>query len=240
MSGHSKWSKIKRQKAANDSKRGKVFTRCLKEIQVAAKLGGSDIDSNHRLKRCVDSAKSQGVPTDNIEKAIQRGAGEIDGADYEEVMYEAYGPAGIGVIIKTLTDSKNRTVGEVRHALSKNGGNLASSNAVAYQFAEKAVFTVPKNYADEDKLMEIILEAGADDIEDSEDVWEVYSAVSEFEPVIAALKKLGEDISGELRMIPQNTIAVSGEDADKVIQLMECLDDLDDVQGVFSNFDLAE
>lgn len=236
MAGHSKWSKIKRAKAVTDAKKGKVYTRFLREIQVAAKTGG-DLSGNPRLKRVVDSAKSAGVPNDNIAKAIKRGTGDIEGEEYIEVAYEAYGPGGIGIIIKALTDNKNRTVGAVRHVLSKNGGSLASANAVAYQFDEKAVFIVPKELAEEDALMDKSLESGAEDVKDSDDMWEVIADVSEFDVVLKSLQELGEGITAEIQMLPQNVVMLEGEEADKLMALLDAIDDLDDVQNVFSNFD---
>ncbi len=237
MAGHSKWAKIKRQKAVTDGRRSQVFTRYLREIQVAAKMGGGDLSANSRLKRTVDTAKSVGVSNDNIEKAIKRGTGDLEGVEYEEVTYEAYGPAGIGLIIKTLTDNKTRTVGEVRHALGRRGGTLASTNAVSYQFSEQAVCTIAKKFGSEEQILELALDAGANDLQDADDSWEVYADLTAFDAVMQALSKLGAEVSGEIRMIPTNLIMVTEEEAEKVMSLLDVLDGLEDVQNVFTNFD---
>jgi len=240
MAGHSKWSKIKRKKGANDAKRGKIFTRLLKEVQVAAKMGGGDPSGNPRLKTSISSAKSQGVPADNIERAIKRGTGDIEGVDYEEATYEGYGPGGVALLIKALTDNKTRTVAEVRHALSKYGGSLASSNAVAYLFQEKGVFTIDSSLTSEEELFETVLEAGADDIKRDGEVFEVTAEVTSFSAVNDAFEALGKEFEGEVRQIPDTTIAVSGKEAGSLLKLIDALDDLDDVQEVNANFEMDD
>lgn len=240
MSGHSKWATIKRKKAAVDAQRGKIFTRLLREIQVAAKLGGANVDSNVRLKTAVQSAKSQSVPGDSIERAIKRGAGDADGANYEDVVYEGYGPAGVAVLVKTLTDNKNRTVADVRHAFSKYGGNMANANSVAYLFKDKGIITIGKEAIEEDKLFDTALEAGADDIKDEGDCWEVYTSPSAFEDVKVALEKLCPDLEAELAPVPDTKVTVTGEEAERVLKLLDALDDLDDVQSVSSNADMPD
>jgi len=240
MSGHSKWSTIKRKKAAVDAKRGKIFTRLLKEIQVAAKMGGGSPDGNPRLKTAILSAKSQSVPADNIERAISRGTGDLEGVDYEEVLYEGYGPGGVAILIKALTDNRNRTVAELRFALTRCNGSLASTNAVAYQFTDRGVLTLSKEAISEEELFEHALEAGADDIVDQGDYWEVLSSPTVFEEVKSAVEALGKEFESELRPIPAATVTVTGTDADNMLKLLDMLDDIDDVQNVYSNFDMDE
>lgn len=240
MSGHSKWSTIKRKKAATDAKRGKIFTRYLKEIQIAAKVGGGNPDANPRLRTAILGAKAQSVPNDNIERAIQRGTGELDGVDYEDFMYEGYGPGGAAILVKGVTDNKNRCASEVRHAFTKCGGNLAGSNAVAYLFKEKGTINVSKSGLSEDKVFETALEAGALDINDEGDTWEVLTTPQDFEGVKAALEKLGGSLEGEVRLVPDTYARVTGHQAESLVRLLEMLDDLDDVQTVVSNFDMDE
>lgn len=240
MAGHSKWSKIKRQKAVNDTKRGKLFTRFLREIQIAAKHGGGSLDGNPRLRHAVQTAKSQGVPNDNIDKAIKRGTGDLEGVEYEEVLYEGYGPAGVALLIKTLTDNRTRTVAEVRYILGKYNGSLASANAVSYMFKDRGVFTLSKEAISEEKLYETVLEAGADDIRDEEDVWEITCTPSSFDTVSEVLDSLNLEFEGEIRSIPDTTISVAGDDAEGLLKLIDALDDLDDVQDVTANFDVDE
>lgn len=238
MAGHSKWSKIKRKKAENDVKTGKLFTRLLKEIQVASRIGGGSPDGNPRLKTAIQTARSQSVPLDNIERAIKRGTGELEGVDYEEITYEAYGPGGIALIIKTLTDNKNRTVAELRHALSKYEGSLAGSNAVLYQFSEKGIVRVPKERVSEEQIFDIALEAGAEDVSDETDIWEITTAATDLEQVRQAVEDLGEGIEAGLEWVPENLITL--ESGDKLLRLLEVLDDLDDVQNIFTNADMNE
>jgi YebC/PmpR family DNA-binding regulatory protein len=243
MSGHSKWASIKHKKGALDAKRGRIFTRLIKELTVASRAGGGDPDMNPRLRTIIADAKAQNMPAENIKRAIRRGTGEEPGVSYEEAQYEAYGPGGAAVIIDVLTDNKNRTVGELRHLLEKGGGNLATANAVAWMFHKKGYIVVEKSKAgvDEDKLMSAVLEAGADDLRDDDDNWEVLSAPELFPAVREAVKQLGiEPASAEISMIPQNYVKLEGKPAQQMVRLMDALDDHDDVQHVWSNFDIEE
>ena len=241
MSGHSKWHTIKLKKGAAYAKSGKIFTRIIKELTVAARAGGGDPDMNPRLRTIVADAKAANMPAENIKRAIRRGTGEEPGVSYEEVTYEAYGPGGAAVIVDTLTDNKNRTVGELRHMLEKGGGNLAATNAVAWMFNKKGYIVVEKSKADEEKLMAAVLEAGADDMQEDDDNWEVLSAPEAFQAVRDAVKQLGvEPASAQVSMIPQNYVKLEGKPASQMVRLMEALDDHDDVQHVWSNFDISE
>jgi YebC/PmpR family DNA-binding regulatory protein len=241
MSGHSKWHTIKHKKGAADAKRGKVFTRIIKELTVAARNGGGDPGSNPRLRTIIADAKAVNMPADNIKKAIQRGTGELPGVTYEEITYEGYGPGGAALIIETMTDNKNRTVGEVRHLLEKYAGNLASTNAVAWMFSKKGYIVVDKKGADEEKLLSAALDAGADDMGDDGDTWEITSDPSQFEAVRDAVKGLGvEPATAQVAMIPQNYVKLEGSEASRMLKLMEALEDHDDVQHVWSNFDISE
>jgi YebC/PmpR family DNA-binding regulatory protein len=241
MSGHSKWHTIKHKKGAADAKRGKVFTRVIKELTVAARNGGGDPGMNPRLRSLIADAKAVNMPADNIKKAIQRGTGELPGITYEEITYEGYGPGGAALIIETLTDNKNRTVGELRHLLEKYNGNLASSNAVAWMFSKKGYIVVDKKSADEEKLLSVALDAGADDVADDGDTWEVTSDPSAFEAVREAVKGMGvEPATAQVAMIPQNYVKLEGAEASRMIKLMDILEDHDDVQHVWSNFDISE
>ena len=241
MSGHSKWASIKHKKGALDAKRGKIFTRLIKELTVAARTAGGDPDMNPRLRTIIADAKAANMPAENIKRAIRRGTGEEPGVSYEEVSYEAYGPGGAAVIIDVLTDNKNRTVGELRHMLEKHGGNLASTNAVAWMFAKRGYIVIEKSKADEEKLMSAVLNAGADDLQDDDDNWEVLSAPDVFPAVHEAVKQLGvEPVSAQVSMIPQNYVKLEGKTAQQMVKLMDALDDHDDVQHVWSNFDISE
>jgi YebC/PmpR family DNA-binding regulatory protein len=241
MSGHSKWHTIKHKKGAADAKRGKVFTRIIKELTVAARAGGGDPDMNPRLRTIIADAKAQNMPSDNIKRAIRRGTGEEPGVSYEEAQYEAYGPGGTGVIMDVLTDNKNRTVGELRHMLTKYGGNLAETNAVAWQFTKKGYIVVAKAKANEDALMAAVLDAGGDDLQDDGDNWEVFSSPEAFHPVLDAVKALGiEPEAAEISMVPQNYMKLEGKPAQQMLKLMEALDDHDDIRHVWSNFDIEE
>jgi YebC/PmpR family DNA-binding regulatory protein len=241
MSGHSKWASIKHKKGALDAKRGKIFTRLIKELTVAARVGGGDPDMNPRLRTIIADAKQANMPADNIKRAIRRGTGEEPGVSYEEAQYEGYGPGGAAVIVDVLTDNKNRTVGELRHLLEKHGGNLAAANAVAWMFAKKGYIVVEKAKADEEKLMAAVLEAGADDFQDDDDNWEVFSAPDGFQAVLDAVKALGvEPLSAQVSLIPQNYVKLEGKPAQQMMRLMEALDDHDDTQHVWSNFDIEE
>jgi YebC/PmpR family DNA-binding regulatory protein len=244
MSGHSKWHSIKHKKGAADAKRGKIFTRIIKELTVAARAGGGDPDTNPRLRTIIADAKANNMPADNIKRAIRRGTGEEPGVSYEEANYEAYGPGGAAMIIEVLTDNKNRTAGEIRHLLEKHGGNLAAPNAVAWMFHKKGYIVVEKSKApgiNEDRLMSAILDAGADDLNDDEDNWEVFSTPEAFPAVNEAVKTLGiEPATAKVSMIPQNYVKLEGKAAQQMVKLMESLEDHDDVQNVSSNFDISE
>jgi len=241
MSGHSKWHTIKHKKGAADAKRGKIFTRIIKELSVAARNGGGDPGMNPRLRTIIAEAKASNMPSDNIKRAIRRGTGEEPGVSYEEAQYEGYGPGGAAVIIDVLTDNKNRTVGELRHTLTKFGGNLAETNAVAWMFSKKGYIVVPKDKADEEALMAAVLDAGGDDLRDDEDSWEVFSSVEAFHTVLDAVKKLGiEPAAAEISMIPQNYLKLEGKAAQQMVKLMDVLDEHDDVRQVWSNFDIEE
>ena len=240
MSGHSKWSTIKHKKGAADAKRGKIFTRIIKEMTIAARLGGGDAEGNPRLRAAVAEAKANNMPKDNIERAIKRGTGEIEGAAYEEVTYEGYGPGGVAIIVEALTDNGNRTTPEIRHAFEKNGGNLGTPGSVKFQFERKGYFAVEKSAADEDKLMEIAIEAGADDLQsDDADVYEIYTSPETFEAVRQALESNKiPTVEAKLGMIPANYVSLDESKSRQAMKLLEALDDLDDVQNVWSNFDI--
>ncbi len=240
MSGHSKWATIKHKKGALDAKRGKVFTRLIKEIAMAAKSGG-DPDMNPRLRTAIVAAKAENMPADNIKRAIQRGTGELPGVNYEEITYEGYGPGGAAVIVETLTDNKNRTVGEIRHVFSKHGGNLAAENAVAWMFDKKGYIVVEKAKADEEALMAAAIDAGADDMRDDGDSWEIVSAPDEFQKVLDAVKRLGiEPGAAEVALLPQNYVKLEGKPAQQMIRLMEALEEHEDSKKVWSNADIEE
>ncbi|MCB0724596.1 MAG: YebC/PmpR family DNA-binding transcriptional regulator [Ignavibacteriae bacterium] len=239
MSGHSKWSTIKRKKAAIDAKRGKIFTKLLKEITVAAKEKGGDPDANPRLRLAINTAKSNNTPMDNINRAIKKGTGELEGVSYEEINYEAYGPHGVAVIIECLTDNKNRTVADLRHLISKNGGNMGESGSVAWMFERKGVISIKKSLIKEDDLMEIILEAGADDLKSDDDYYEVISSVENFEDVRKALEGKGiESEESSLQYLAKDLVEKEGKEAEDVIRFVEAIEDNDDVQNVYSNADL--
>ena len=241
MSGHSKWATIKHKKGATDAKRGKIFTRLIKEITIAAKSGGGDPDGNPRLRGAIVAAKAENMPADNIKRAIQRGTGELEGVSYEEITYEGYGPGGVALIIDVLTDNKNRAVSEVRHAFSKNGGNLGAEGAVAWMFSKKGVISIAKGEATEDKLMEIVLESGAEDLNDEGETWEILCDPKDFEAVVAALKaaKIPTE-TAEITKIASTYTKLEGAQAHAMIRLLETIEDLDDTQNVYSNFDFDE
>jgi YebC/PmpR family DNA-binding regulatory protein len=241
MAGHSKWANIKHKKAATDAKRGKIFTRLIKELSVAARHGGGDPGMNPRLRTIIADAKAANMPRENIERAIRRGTGEEPGVSYEEITYEGYGPGGVALMIESVTDNKNRTVGEIRHMLGKYNGNLAAENSVAWMFTRKGQVFVEKDKADEEKLLNAVLEAGGDDMNDDGDAWEIMCAPEAFEAVRDAVKALGiEPASAQVAMVPQNYIKLEGSDARTMLKLMEMLDDHDDVQRVWANFDIEE
>ena len=240
MSGHSKWATIKHKKAALDAKRGKVFTRLIKEIMIAARSGG-DVDANARLRTAVTAAKAVSMPADNIKRAIMRGTGELEGGQIEEIMFEGYGPGGAAVLVSVATDNRNRTVSEIRHMFSKNGGNLGEQGSVAWMFERKSQILIEKDKAGEDALMGIVLDAGADDLRDNDDNWEVLSPPEAHEAVVAALAKAGiPTMQAELAMVPKNLVKVEGKNAAAMMRLSEALEEHDDVQNVYSNFDIDE
>jgi YebC/PmpR family DNA-binding regulatory protein len=241
MSGHSKWATIKHKKGALDAKRGKIFTRLIKEITMAAKSGGGDAEGNPRLRTAVAAAKAENMPADNIKRAIQRGTGELPGATYEEIQFEAYGPGGVALLVNVTTDNRNRTVSELRHAFTKGGGNMGEAGSVAWMFHKKGSIIVPKAKAKEDDLMNIVLENGGEDLHDDGENWEVTTAPAEYEKVLEAIKKAGlEVVHSEVGMIPQNYIKLEGAAANQMIRLLEALEDHDDVQNVYSNFDVDQ
>jgi YebC/PmpR family DNA-binding regulatory protein len=242
MSGHSKWHTIKHKKGALDAKRGKIFTKLIKEITVAARTGGSgDVDANARLRKAVTDAKAQNMPNDTIDRAIKRGTGEIEGVSYDEITYEGYGIGGVAMLVETMTDNRNRTVAEIRHLFSKNGGNLGEAGSVAWMFDKKGLIIVDKESKSEDELFDIAIEAGADDMQDAGDVFEIYTSPENYEAVDEAIKQAGiEPQASELSMIPQNYIKLEGDDAKRMLKLYEAIDDNDDVQKVYANFDIDE
>ena len=241
MSGHSKWHTIKHKKGAADAKRGKIFTRIIKELTVAARNGGGDPDMNPRLRTVIAEAKQHNMPADNIKRAIKRGTGEEEGVTYEEVTYEGYGPGGVAILIETLTDNKNRTVGEIRHTFTKWGGKLGEPNTVARMFHKKGVIVVEKTKAEEEALMNAVLEAGADDMKDDGSSWEVVSTPDAHPAVVEAVKALGvEPASAEIAMVPTDYIMLAGKQAQQMLKLMDALDDNEDTKNVWSNFDVEE
>jgi YebC/PmpR family DNA-binding regulatory protein len=240
MSGHSKWATIKHKKAATDAKRGKMFTRIIKEIMIAARSGG-DPDGNPRLRTAILAAKGVSMPSDNIKKAIMRGTGELEGGQIDEIMFEGYGPGGAAVLVNVATDNRNRTVSEIRHCFSKNGGNLGEQGSVAWMFERKSQILIEKDAATEDTLMNLVLEVGADDLKDDGDSWEILSVPEIHEAVVAALAAAKiPTVSAEIAMVPKNLIKLEGKNAGAMLRLNEALEDSDDVQSVYSNFDVDE
>lgn len=241
MSGHSKWHTIKHKKGAIDAKRGKLFTKLIKEMTVAARLGGGKIEENPRLRKVVAEAKGNNMPNDTIDRAIKRGTGELEGVNYEDITYEGYGVGGVAVLVETLTDNRNRTVAELRHLFSKNGGNLGESGSVGWLFDKKGYIVVNKANKSEDELFELAIEAGADDVKEDGEDFEILTAPENFDQVLEAVKAAGiEPEAAEVSMIPQNYIHLEGADAKQMLKLYEALDDHDDVQNVFANFDIDE
>jgi YebC/PmpR family DNA-binding regulatory protein len=241
MSGHSKWSSIKHKKAATDAKRGKIFTKLIKEITVAARMGGGDIDANPRLRTAVQAAKTENMPKDNIERAIKKGTGELEGVSYEESVYEGYGPGGAAVLVESLTDNKNRTVADIRHIFSKNGGSLGENGCVAWMFDKKGYIVIEADAIDEDTLMEKALEAGAEDVREDDGNFEVITSVEDFEAVKTAIKDAGiPTVTAEITMLPQTTTDLKGKHAEQMVRLMEMMEDCDDVQKVYTNADIPE
>ncbi len=240
MSGHSKWATIKHKKGALDAKRGKIFTRLIKEITMAAK-GGGDPDKNPRLRTAITAAKAENMPADNIKRAIQRGTGELPGVNYEEFSLEGYGPGGVAMLIEISSDNRNRTVSEIRHVLTKNGGNMGEAGSVAYMFHKKGSVIIPKSAVKEDDLMGVVLDAGAEDLRDDGENWEVITDPHSYEPVLAAVKQANLPVAtSEIAMLPQTYIKLEGQQAGTMIRLLEALEDHDDVQHVYSNFDIDQ
>jgi YebC/PmpR family DNA-binding regulatory protein len=241
MSGHSKWSTIKHKKGAADKKRGKIFTKLIKEITVAARMGGGDIEANPRLRQAVAAAKAQNMPKENFERAIKKGTGELEGVSYEEIIYEGYGPGGVAVMVECLTDNRNRTIADVRYMFSKAGGNVGTDGCVAWMFDKKGLIAVAKDAVEEDTLMEVALDAGAEDIRDEGDVFEVITDPGDFEAVQAAVDQAGIAYEmAEITRLPQTMTAVTGKEAEQMIRFMEALDDCDDVQKFYTNADIPD
>jgi len=241
MSGHSKWSTIKRKKGAADAKRGKIFTKLIREIMVAARIGGGDINSNPRLRAAVNAAKAENMPKENIERAIKKGTGEMEGVHYEDLIYEGYGPGGVAMMFEVLTDNKNRTVADMRHILSKYNGSLGESGCVSWMFEKKGLILIDKAGVDEDRLIEVSLEAGALDVKDVGKDFEVSTDPSNFEEVRRAIEEAGfKPNYAEVTMVPQSTVRLTGKEAEQMLKLMEGLEDSDDIQKVYANFDIAD
>ncbi len=241
MSGHSKWSSIKHKKAAVDAKRGKVFTKLIKEITVAAKMGGGDPNSNPRLRTAMQTAKSENLPKDKLERAIKKGTGELEGVNYEELTYEGYGPGGAAVFIESLTDNKNRAVADIRHIFSKCAGNLGENGCVAWMFDKKGYIVVEKEAADEEVVMEAAIEAGAEDVREDDSNFEIITEPEDFETVKAAVEEASiSHIVAEITMLPQSTVNLEGKEAEQMLRLMDMLDDSDDVQMVYTNADIPD
>jgi YebC/PmpR family DNA-binding regulatory protein len=241
MSGHSKWSSIKHKKAVKDARRGKLFTKLIKEITVAARLGGGDINANPRLRTAVVTARENSMPNENIDRAIKKGTGELEGVHYDEVNYEGYGPGGAAIMASVMTDNRNRTVSELRRIFEKHSGNMGSAGCVAWMFHKRGVITVEKSKVDEDRLMEIALDTGADDVNDAGDSWEIITAPETFETVKAATDAAKiERASAEIAMVPENTVSLTGKEAEQTIRLLEELEEHDDVQSVASNVDIPQ
>jgi YebC/PmpR family DNA-binding regulatory protein len=241
MSGHSKWATIKHKKAATDARRGKVFTKVIRELTIAARTGGADPDTNPRLRTAILTAKGENMPNDNIDRAIQRGAGNLEGETLDEVTFEGYGPGGVGLLVQVVTSNRNRIVSEIRHMLSKNGGNMAETGAVGWMFERKGDIVVPKEAADEEKMMGIVLDAGAEDLRDDGGAWEVTTPPEAMEKVREALTSAGiKPSSAEVGFIPKNYVKLTGAQAQQMVRMMEALEDHDDVQHVYANFDIDE
>ena len=241
MSGHSKWHSIKHKKGALDAKRGRMFTKLIKEITIAARIGGGDAEGNPRLRKAIQDAKAVNMPADNIKRAMQKGTGELEGGQIEEIMYEGYGPGGVAMLVEVVTDNRNRTVSEIRHVFSKNGGNMGESGSVSWMFHKKGYIGIDKSKADEDTLMTLAIDAGADDFQSDESSYEIYTSPEAFEGVLNAIKSKNiETLSAEVSMIPQTQVKVEGKTAQQVLKLMEALDEHDDVQHVYANFDIEE
>jgi len=239
MSGHSKWATIKHKKGALDAKRGKTFTRLIKEITIAAKGGGGDADGNPRLRTAILAAKAENMPAENIKRAIQRGTGELEGVNYEEISFEGYGPGCVAIIVDVLTDNRNRAVSEIRFAFSKNGGNLGETGSVRFMFSKKGVIAVEKGAATEEQLMDIVLEHGGEDLNDEGDSWEILTDPASYESVSAAIKAAGiPTVISEVTMVASTYTKLEGTQANQMVRLLEALEDSDDTQNVYSNFDM--
>ena len=241
MSGHSKWSTIKHKKAVKDARRGKLFNKLIKDLTISARMGGSDVSANPRLRTALAAAKAASMPNDTIERAIKKGAGELEGVSYEEVVYEGHGPGGVAIMLQVVTDNKNRTVAEIRHFLTKHGGSLGTSNSVAWMFDKKGIISVEAEQVDEDQLMEIVLEAGAEDVSGGEGAFEVVTSPEDFDVVHTALEQAGLAMqSAEVTLIPQNTVSLSGKEAEQVYKLLDVLQEHDDIQSVAANCEFSE
>jgi YebC/PmpR family DNA-binding regulatory protein len=241
MSGHSKWSTIRRKKGAADAKRGKIFTKLIKEISIAARLGGGDPEGNPRLRGAIANAKAENMPKENIERAIKKGTGELEGTTYEELTYEGYGPGGVAVMVEVLTDNKKRTISEIRHHFSRHNGNLGESGCVSWIFTQKGLLFFDKNKVEEEKLIEVVLDAGAEDVREREREFEVITDPDQYEGVKRAIEDSGLQYSfAEVTMVPQNTIQLRGREAEQMLKLMEGLEDSDDIQRVYANFDIPD
>ncbi|MBD3185170.1 YebC/PmpR family DNA-binding transcriptional regulator [Candidatus Poribacteria bacterium] len=241
MSGHSKWSTIKHKKAAADAKKGKIFTKLIKEITLAAREGGGDPETNPRLRTAIANAKAQNMPNDNIERGILRGTGELPGLSYEEITYEGYGPQGVAVLVEVVTDNRNRSTADMRYIFSKNGGNMGEMGSVAWLFDKKGLIVVDKDKADEDEIIMIALESGAEDVTDNGDSYEITTQPEDFEVVREAIDEADIEISmAEISMIPQSTVEIDGKEAMQMLKLLESLEDYDDVQNVYANFDMPD
>ncbi len=241
MAGHSKWAQIKRKKAAQDAKKGKIFTKLIREIMVAARMGGGNPENNPRLRAAIAAAKAENMPKENIERAIKKGTGELEGMRFEEVTYEGYGPGGVAILIEALTDNRNRTTAEIRHIFSRIGGNLGTTGCVSWLFHKKGLITVRKEDVEEDKLIEVVMEAGAEDIKIGDHEYEILTEPDALESVLEALKKAQIPYqSAEVTMYPETTVKLEGKEAEQMLKLMELLEDLDDVQRVYANFDISE
>jgi YebC/PmpR family DNA-binding regulatory protein len=241
MSGHSKWSTIKHKKGATDAKRGKIFTKVIKEITVAARIGGGDVDGNPRLRLAVQKAKEVNMPQENVTRAIKKGTGELEGVQYQEISYEGYGPGGVAIFMEVMTDNKNRTIGELRAALDKNGGNMGENGCVAWIFEKKGIITIMISEKDEEELLELVMDAGGDDLQTVDDYYEITTSVESFESVRKAIENSGLKVqSAQLTRIPQNTVNVEEKNCKSLLRLMDMLEDHDDIQKVYANFDITD
>ncbi|HEA47413.1 MAG TPA: YebC/PmpR family DNA-binding transcriptional regulator [bacterium] len=241
MSGHSKWAGIKHKKAIVDAKRGKIFSKLIREITVATRIGGGDLTANARLRQAIERAKEANMPADNVKRAIQKGTGELPGVSYEEVVYEGYGPGGVAILLSILTDNKNRTISEVRHLFERNGGHLGGGGSVAWIFEKKGLITVDSNKYSEDELMEVVLEAGAEDLKKEEDTFEIITSLSDFEKVKKTIKEKGIEYNlAEVTMIPKNTKKLDAQMGKRLLRLIDAVEEHDDVQHVYANFDIPD